>query len=257
MEKAMDSDEATRSAAAAASTAMKGFAQSTITVDNPADLYPLIGELLGSLRSLVQVADQLAHAHMRHRGRARLDDGDATLGAHEADGATWALVRARELLDAAEHATDLASQDSSRIAWVPAERNERWVSVVFLQGAEADEPLNLLDRSEASAAIRYLAQWDYGDETTEAALVNGYVYEGIPTCATDRAVEDKASGYAVIHNPTLGYVSLLRRFPQTSDEAAAPSAAVAPATPSRSAALHPWFSSRRSGDRSVVRSVAL
>ena len=254
----MDTDEAIRRAAATASTAMKGFAQATITIDTPADLYPLISELHGSIRSLVQVADQLAHAHMRHRGRARMDDGDAALGAREADGATWALVRARELLDAAEGATDLASQSSGRIAWVPAEGSERWLNVVFLQGTEADEARDILERSGAQAAIRHLSQWDYGDETTEAALVNGYVYERVPTCATDRTADDGASGYALIHNPTLGYISLLRRFPRGTDEANTSSPSTkTPATPSPSAAFPTWISPRRRGDRLSVRSVAL
>lgn len=254
----MYTDEAIRSAAATASTAMKGLAQATVTVDNPENLYPLIGELLGSLRSLVQVADQLAHANMKHRGRARIDNGDAALGAREADAATWALVRTRELLDAAEDATELASQGSGHIAWLPLERNERWLNVVFLQGAAADEAVEVFERSGAQAAIHHLSQWDFGDETTEEALVNGYVYEGIPTCATDRTAEDRASGYALIHNPTLGYVSLLRRFPGSEDDVCASSVSIKTSTlPSRSAALLTGVSSRGGADRSMVRSVAL
>lgn len=254
----MEPDGTPRRVAANASTAMSELAHSTIAIDDPADLYPLVGELLSSLRSLVQIADQLAHAHMRHRGRARSDDDDAALGSREADGAAWALVRARELLDAAEGATDLASQSAGRIAWVHAERSERWLNVVFLQGAEAEEALDILDRSGAQAAIRLLMRWDYGDETTEAALANGYVYEGIPTCPTDRTTEDRASGYALTHNPTLGYVSLLRRFPRTpDDENPSPPPVEAPAPRSRTTAFPAWISSRRAGDRTPVRSVAL
>ena len=254
----MNPDGTTRRVAANASTAMKELAQATTVLDDPADLYPVIGELLGSLRSLVQVADQVAHAHMRHRGRARTDDGDAALGAREADSATWSLVRARELLDAAESATDLASQSSGQVAWAPAEKSERWLNVVFLQGGDADAVLEILEQSGAQAAIRHLAHWDYGDETTEAALVNGYVYDGIPTCPTDRIAEDRASGYALIHNPTLGYVSLLRVYSRDPDDVDPWQPPVGtPTRPSRASASPAWISTGRSSYRTPVRSVAL
>ncbi|MFB7893673.1 hypothetical protein ACFC1I_15855 [Microbacterium sp. NPDC056044] len=254
----MEPPETTRHVAATASSAMKDLAKATIAIDDPADLYPITGELLGSLRALVQVADQLAHAHMHHRGRARTDDGDAVLGAHEADGATWALVRARELLDAAGRAADLASQESGHIAWVPLGRSERWVNVVFQQGTDVDETLHILRRSGTKAAIRHLAQWDYGDETTEAALANGYVYEGIPNCPTDRVSEDRASGYALIHNPTLRYVSLLRHFPSSADDVVGASPEIeAPAASAPAFAVSRWMPSRRSGSRAVARSVSL
>lgn len=252
----MSTDESPRHVAATASNEMRHLAQATIALDDPADLYPLVGELLGSLRSLVQVTDQLAHAHMQHRGRARTDDGDASIGAQDADGAAWALVRARELLDAAESATDLASQNSGHIAWVPTERTERWLNVVFLQGADADHTLDLLERSEMQAAIRHLARWDYGDETTESALVNGYVYEGIPASSTDRTAQDPTSGYALIYNQTLGYVSLLRRFPRGPEDVDPPAIDVS-ATPTHLSAVRTRISPRRDGNRSVVRSVAL
>jgi len=253
----MKTDGTTRLIAANASTAMREMAYATSVIDDPADLYPLIGELLGSLRSVVQITDQLAHAHMHHRGRARSENGDPALGAHEADGATWALVRARELLDAAEGAVDLASQSAGQVAWVPAERSERWLNVVFLQGADAERVLEILERSGAPAAIRHLAQWDLGDETTEAALVNGYVYEGIPTCPTDRTAEGGASGYALIHNPTLGYVSLLRRFRCHPNSEEHPSQPEKAAREARTRSLPVWTSSRRGGSRTVPRSVAL
>lgn len=81
---------------------------------------------------------------------------------------------------------------SGRVAWhapaheldreaVSTEAPRRWISVVFHQGAEADEVLDLIDRDGSDAAIEYLRGWDYGDETTDAALENGYVYDEPPT----------------------------------------------------------------------------
>jgi hypothetical protein len=88
----------------------------------------------------------------------------------------------------------------------------RWISVIFLQGEEADEVLRMIKRNGAAAAIDYLQQWDYGDETTDAALTNGYVYDRIPVGSTDRTIEDHRSPYALTYSAPHGYVSLLRRY---------------------------------------------
>ena len=48
---------------------------------------------------------------------------------------------------------------------------QRWMSVVFPQGEEADFVLDMISMSGPDAAIRHLSQWDYGDETRDAALV--------------------------------------------------------------------------------------
>lgn len=88
----------------------------------------------------------------------------------------------------------------------------RWMSVVFLQGEDADALLAKLEQSEFQRVIRHLSRWDYGDETRDAALVNGYVYDAIPQCPTDRVVFDDAAPYVLTYNNRFGYVSLLRRF---------------------------------------------
>ena len=89
----------------------------------------------------------------------------------------------------------------------------RWVSVVFLQGDEADAVLGMIDLRGAIAAIDHLQQWDYGDETIDAALTNGYVYDRIPVGRTDRTIEDDGSPYALTYSKQFGYMSLLRRYP--------------------------------------------
>jgi len=91
-------------------------------------------------------------------------------------------------------------------------RASRWISVILLQGDEANEVLGTIDRSGTAAAIEYLQQWDYGDETTDAALTNGYVYEGIPAGSTDQTFEDDGSPYALTYSAPFGHVSLLRRY---------------------------------------------
>lgn len=86
------------------------------------------------------------------------------------------------------------------------------MSIVFTQGAAADTVLDMIDNSGSEIAIQYLSQWDFGDKTRDAALVNGYVYDDIPRSPTDRVIRDKASGYALAYNHQCGYVSLLGRF---------------------------------------------
>lgn len=120
----------------------------------------------------------------------------------------------------------------------------RWISVVFLQGGEGDAVLAMIVRAGPGAAIEYLQQWDFGDETTEAALENGYLYDAIPAGSTDRTIHDDSGRYALTYSPQFGYVSLLRSY----DPEFEPTLAVAlerPATASeRAMADHPdqWFS---------------
>lgn len=253
----MEKDEAALRAAGHVSASARDLAHSTLTIDDPVSLYPMIGDLLGSLRSLVQVTDQLAHAHLRLRGRARSEDGDPTLGGRKSDNAAWALTRARDLLNAAEEAFDEASQNCAQIAWTPTQRPERWLSVLFLQGEDATQALELVDRFGAPFAIRHLARHDRGDQTTEAALIDGYVYDAIPTCPTDRVAQDRASGYALKFNPTLHYVSLLRRYAPDGPPQA-PVQSMEDRGMSRTGSLPPaWFAPPPTGHRDHVRSVAL
>jgi len=101
----------------------------------------------------------------------------------------------------------------------------RWVSVVFLQGDEADRAIGTINRRGFGAGIEYLRQWDFGDEATDAALINGYVYDRIPAGSTDRTVVPAGSPYALTYSTAHRYVSLLRRYPSGSvvTSAASPS----------------------------------
>lgn len=104
----------------------------------------------------------------------------------------------------------MTSDHTSEAAIEASPATRQWISVVLLQGDEADQLLDLIDRRGTDAAITELAQWDFGDETTDAALANGYVDDGIPVGATGRATEDATGTYALTYNTHFGYVSLLR-----------------------------------------------
>ncbi|TFC03379.1 hypothetical protein [Cryobacterium sp. MDB2-33-2] len=119
----------------------------------------------------------------------------------------------------------------------------RWLSVTFLQGKEATEVLGIIDRSGVTTAVEYLQQWDHGDETTDAALTNGYVYDRIPAGSTDRTVEDDGSPYALTYSTRFRYVSLLRRHPLESELESVPAAPGGPARQTaraRAGVADPW-----------------
>jgi hypothetical protein len=191
--------------------ALRGLAHATRAFEKPADTYAVIGDLLSSVGSLRQVLDQLATAHLSHRTLARDDNGDAATGLRTVDAAAEELRQAAALADQLESRLDSASKLSGRIAWSPAPSRAselRWINVVFLQGEDADKVLHIIDSDGTGAAIEHLAGYDYGEETTQAALVNGYVYETPPVGASDRTITSDV--YTLTYNPFLGHVSLLR-----------------------------------------------
>ena len=205
--------------AAEASEALRGLAHASRVFDDPADTYQVFGDLVAGVRSLRQVLDQLANTHLTHRDRAHDDDGNHVAGSQNALAAADELHQAGILLDQVHDRLDAAFSHSGRIAWhpEPAISHEpltegaarRWVSVLFLHGVEADQVLDLIDRDGPDSAITHLAQWDFGEETTGAAMENGYVYDAPPTGALDRVVTE--GDYALTYNPAMGHVSLLRQ----------------------------------------------
>ncbi|MDN5896882.1 MAG: hypothetical protein L0H93_23030, partial [Nocardioides sp.] len=219
--------------ASEASAALRGLAHASRDFAHPEDAYGVIGDLLAGVRSLQQSIDQIAQRHRRHEGRAFGDAGDQVLGIRYARTAARQLNAAATALDAVEEQLGAASQTAGRIAWHPAPTQsvdadafeatttgtealgseaeaaagegpvQRWVNVVFLQGDEADAVLWLIDRDGPDAAIEHLARWDHGQETTDAAMENGYVYDTPPTSALDK--ETVSGEYTLISNPDLGH----------------------------------------------------
>lgn len=210
--------------AAEASAALRGLAHATRVFENPADTYTVLGDLLAGVRSLRQVLDQVAAAHVTNRVRARDDAGDQATGATHALAATAELQQAAALLGAVHGRVNAAMSASGRIAWHPESAHlastPRWVSVVFLQGQDADEVLAIIDRDGTDAAIEHMAGFDMGEETTQAALVNGYVYDEPPTGSLDRVIEQ--GGYVLTHNHDHGHISLLRTHPEARELEALP-----------------------------------
>jgi len=253
--------------AAEASEALRGLAHASRTLDNPADTYAVFGDVISGVRSLRQVLDQLADAHLTHRERAHDDAGNHAAGAGSALTAADELHQAGTLLDQVHDRLDAAFGHSGKIAWHPEPALEqaslsepaarRWVSVVFLQGEDADEVLDLIDRDGTDAAIEHLKRFDYGDETTSAAMENGYVYDEPPAGPLDRVVAD--GDYTLTSNAAMGHVSLLRAHPAPLD----PPLVGSGAKPSREAmrtspvAVRDWFAGPAGGTASVGRGLSL
>ncbi|WP_260282047.1 hypothetical protein [Propionibacterium freudenreichii] len=164
-------------------------------------------------RSLRQVLDQLASAHASNRELAFDDYGDHASGSADALAAADELHQTATLIDQAEDRLNVAMSAAGRIAWHTEPSTEqvpvrRWISVVFLQGSEADEVLDMIDRNGPDAAIEHLRNWDYGDETTDAAMENGHVYDLPPAGVLDREVRD--GDYQMTYNHSFGHVGLYR-----------------------------------------------
>lgn len=106
--------------AAEAREVLRALAHASRSFDDPAHTYTVTGELLGGLRSLAQVLEQVAIEHTWDESRAHTDSGDRWAGVEEASAAANALRRAASLVRRAELAVDQASQHSGRIAWTPA-----------------------------------------------------------------------------------------------------------------------------------------
>jgi len=98
-----------------------------------------------------------------------------------------------------------------------AGNEKRWINVVFLQGDDADQALQMLDREGTDALIEYLAGYDVGDDTVQAALANGYVYDEPPNGPLDRTATRDV--YTLTYNHDFGYVSLLREYDAIPDPA--------------------------------------
>ncbi|MFD2796375.1 hypothetical protein ACFS27_22635 [Promicromonospora vindobonensis] len=91
-------------------------------------------------------------------------------------------------------------------AWPPA----RYFEIVFMQDSEGYDLCDMITAHGVDVAIEHLAQWDYGDETVNAAISNGDVQEDVVTFHGDRTA---VSGpYTLVYNLSLGHASLLKEF---------------------------------------------
>ena len=87
----------------------------------------------------------------------------------------------------------------------------KYVMIVFMQGEDADEMFDLLDAYGWDALIDRLSDWDYGQETEDAAVVNGDIYDGLPKYRGEQRVS--SGEYTVIADWPYNYIALYRELP--------------------------------------------
>jgi len=196
-----------------ASEALRGLAHASRNFENPQDLYGVLGDLLSGIRSLRQVLDQLATAHISNRARAFDDHGDHAVGSADAVAAADELHQAATCIDQAEDRLNAAASAASRVAWYDAPATEntpatRWLNVVFIHGEEADEVLDMIDTDGPTAGLDHLKSWDYGDETTSAAMENGYVYDEPPSGPLEHELRE--GDYHLTYSHSFDHVALYR-----------------------------------------------
>ena len=196
-----------------ASEALRGLAHASRNFENPQDLYGVLGDLLSGIRSLRQVLDQLATAHISNRARAFDDHGDHAVGSTDALAAADELHQAATFIDQAEERLNAATSAASRVAWHDAPTTyiaatSRWINVVFMQGEDADEVLDMIDTDGPAAGLGHLKSWDFGDETTSAAMENGYVYDEPPSGPLEHKLRD--GDYHLTYSHSFDHVALYR-----------------------------------------------
>ncbi len=117
-----------------ASEALRGLAHASRGFEHRQDMCGVIGDLLGGVRSLRQVLDQLAAAHASSRPRAFDDSGDHVAGSRDALATADELHQAATFIDQAEDRMNAAMSAAGRIAWYAEPSTHpiavhRWISV--------------------------------------------------------------------------------------------------------------------------------
>ena len=165
------------------------------------DLYSGVGVDVTAARMLGTFASFLADAGERYRAGMCPPDDDYPEWLYE-----QAYLDADELTMVSLELQDAPAPSTAATSDAP----QRWVSIVFQQGEDADRALALLDERGPESAIEHLSQWDYGKETELAARVNGHEYASPPSDAWSR--EYRQGDYHLSWSHALGHIGLSRRL---------------------------------------------
>lgn len=78
---------------------------------------------------------------------------------------------------------------------------QKFQEIVFIQGEEAEELLEILKSRGESAALQYLVQWDYGEG-------DGDIHDENPAGSNDSTYSEGC--YIISYSTTLGYIGLCK-----------------------------------------------
>lgn len=84
----------------------------------------------------------------------------------------------------------------------------KYLNIVFIQNEEAAEPLKILEEQGESAALRYLRQWDYGEN-------DGEIYDENPGGSGDSTYRE--GNYIMTYNTSLEYIGLCKIIKNTEE----------------------------------------
>lgn len=103
--------------AAEAQQAMRGLAHATRSINDPRDIYPVLGSLSSAVASLEQSLHQLATFHDGPARKRGWTTGDAQAGRTASHQVSWELHRAGEILRQVAESIDHAHEIESTIAY--------------------------------------------------------------------------------------------------------------------------------------------
>lgn len=207
--------------AAEASEALRGLAYASRVFDQPGDMYRVLGDLSVSLRHLHQIVEQVAANHETKLLFAFDDAGSHEAGARYALDASDRLHQAARLLDESYDRLAEGFSAAGRVAWhrEPAPEadpsvalDRQWITVVSLQGQDADRMLDIIKSRGVDAAVKHLAHWDHGQETDSTAIAKRDIRDVIPVGVLDKTAE--SGQYTLSFNPFMSHVAL-HRHPNT------------------------------------------
>lgn len=76
----------------------------------------------------------------------------------------------------------------------------KYARIIFLQGEEANEPLNILDEQGEQATFEYLQQWNHRELNEVERFAPGGMNDTLY----------KSKGYVMSYNLNIGYISLTK-----------------------------------------------
>jgi hypothetical protein len=106
-----------RDHSAEACLALRELARTTRRIDDPAEIYSILGALSDGLASLTQALHQVAAFHDDPGGHSAVVDGDVRHGRAASYQAAWELHRAAEMLTQVATGIDRAHEIEATIAY--------------------------------------------------------------------------------------------------------------------------------------------
>src|SRR4051812_18762136 len=97
--------------------ALRGLAHATRSIDDPTDIYPVLGSLTNGLASMAQALHQLGDFHDGPALKRTWITSDARTGRSASYGVSWELPRAAEMLHQVAETIDRAHEVEATLSY--------------------------------------------------------------------------------------------------------------------------------------------